>query len=103
MAHFNRPTSVCDPPPSEFLGRRQEGDAAGEEPDRGPEEPDEANPEGGQPALGEEGVILGVIGGGGSGFRIGVNGAMRQILCLERDEQDCCWFHSSADMLQNAT
>lgn len=56
-AHFNRPTCVL--PPSEFLGRRQEGDAAGEEPDRGPEEPDEANPEGGQPALGEEGSLLG--------------------------------------------
>lgn len=50
-------------PPSEFLGRRQEGDAAGEEPDRGPEEPDEANPEGGQPALGEEGSFLGGDGG----------------------------------------
>lgn len=60
------------PPPSEFLGRRQEGDAAGEEPDRGPEEPDEANPEGGQPALGEEGVILGVIGWGGRASGLGL-------------------------------
>lgn len=44
---------VCVPS-SELFRRRQEGDEARKEPDRGPEEPDEANPEGGQPALGEE-------------------------------------------------
>lgn len=55
MARFNRPGAcVCVCPSSELLGRRQEGDAAGKEPDRSPEEPDEANPEGRQPALGEE-------------------------------------------------
>lgn len=39
---------------SELLRRCEEGDAAGEEPDRRSEEQDEANPEGGQPTLGEE-------------------------------------------------
>lgn len=39
---------------SELLRRCEEGDAAGEEPDRRSEEQDEANPEGRQPTLGEE-------------------------------------------------
>lgn len=74
-------------PSSELLGRRQEGDAAGKEPDRSPEEPDEANPEGRQPALGEERSSSGFYGVG------------LRILCLEGDEQN----GARAGMLQNAT